>query len=361
MTKRDGHDPLSGIRIENPGDVRFLSGAESSFCADRAQELIARVRPDIDPDELMPVRALELDKNERLLEYGRQHGGIPFYRGPHLFLRMDAAGELLDLQTDWTPCRFESPPTQESPSGIHPPEDASCLRAVYALDVSSVRPFYLFPPRAYDREGRRIVESEKLGPWEWIDLRGSGGVKRSPAAPIRPLQGRLPAGNPNRSEPLERDELRRVRGSVLDYLLRSPRPRAYRWAFLAGRERSSFQTVGSSVHVRVYRLVHGIPVLGACLDLYVDRRTGRLSAVSDELQFRRVRLERFAEAFDKPRLAEDEAWQNLRGQIRVLPYYVLTDSDEGEAKQASLIWIEESEFVCDAFTGQLVRAEIIRL
>lgn len=376
MSTRGSRDPLSGVRTEmSGGGVRFLSEREKSHYAAIALEAIARVRPDIEPDELMPVRALELDNDEMLLEYARQRAGIPFYRGPRLFLRIEVSGEFRDLQTDWAPCRFDDPDPDAAagppPDSIGPPEEASCLRGAYSLDASGVRPFYLFPPRAYDRTGQRIGQSERLGPWEWIDLRGSASAKRSPAAPIRPPQASIPPADSRRPEqplPLERDEMRRVRAAVLDYLLRGARPRAYRWAFLAGRERSSFRPLaGGFVHVRLYRLVNGLPVLGACLDLYVERRTGRLSAASDELHFRRVRSERFAEVFAKPRLSPAEAWNKLRGQIRILPYYALGDggtgtgTGAGDIKQASLMWVEESEFVCEAVSGELLRAEPVRL
>lgn len=363
MTKRGSRDPLSGIRNESSvGGERFLSERESSHYASIAREAIARVRPDIDPAELMPLQALELDNDEMLLEYARHHQGIPFYRGPRLFLRLASSGEFRDLQTDWVPCRFDPVPEGAPPANIRPPEDSSCIRGVYALDFSGVRPFHLFPPRIYDQTGMRIEQEKKLGPWEWIDLRGAAAARRSAAAPIRPFHGSLPSVESGGLEPLNREEMRRARSAVHDYLLHSVRPSAYRWAFLAGKEHSSFRPAsGGFVHVRVYRLVNGLPVLGACLDLYIDRRTGYLISVSDELHFRKVRSERFAEALAKPRLSEAEAWDKLRKHIRILPYYVLNSSDAHGIKQASLVWIEESEFVCDAASGDLLRAEIVRV
>lgn len=362
MTRPNNNEPRSGVRKEGFSGIRFLSDQESSHYAALAEEHLARVRPDIDPEDLLPIRAVELDHDEMLLEYARHRRGIPFYRGPRLFIRMSASGELNDLQTDWVPCHFESEPMDRPPTLIQAPEDDSCLRSAYALDVSAVIPFYLFPPRLYDQNGKRVLQGEKLGPWEWIDLRGGSSAKRSASAPIRPLQGRIPISDSRRPEPLDRDELRRARSAVLDYLLRSTKPKAYRWAFLAGRQRSSFRAIsGGFAHVRVYRLVNGLPVLGACLDLYVERRSGKLAAASDELHFRRLRPERFAEALYKPRLSESEAWEKLKGHIRVLPYYVRTGSHTNGVGQASLVWIEESEFVCDAASGRLLRAEIVRL
>lgn len=362
MTRPNNHEPLSGVRKEGFGGIRFLSDEESSHYAVLAEEHLARVRPDINPEDLLPIRAVELDNDEMRLEYARHHRGIPFYRGPRLFIRMKSSGELSDLQTDWAPCRFETEPMDVPPALIQAPEDYSCIRSAYALDVSAVMPFYLFPPRLYDQNGKRVLQDEKLGPWEWIDLRGGSSAKRSASAPIRSLQGRIPISDSRRPEPLDRDELRRARSAVLDYLLRSTKPRAYRWAFLAGRQRSSFRAAsGGFAHVRVYRLVNGLPVLGACLDLYVERRSGKLAAVSDELHFRRLRPERFAETLYKPKLSENEAWEKLKGHIRVLPYYVRTGSHANGIEQASQVWIEESEFVCDASSGRLLHAEIVRL
>lgn len=363
MNKLGKTDSLSGIRKSSAGGVRSLSDEESTHYASLALGHIASERPDIDPAELLPIRAVELDNDEMQLEYARHRGGIPLYRGPRLFIRMKASGELQDLRTDWSACRFEAPPEGDGPpAAIRPPEDASCIRGTYALDVSGVLPFYLIPPRLFDRTGEQMPSGEKLGPWEWIDLRGGGTAKRSVSAPIRPLHGKIPSGDARRSEPLDREELRRARAASLDYLLRSAKPKAYRWAFLAGKERSSFRARGSGfVQIRVYRLVHGLPVLGACLDLYVERRSGRLAAASDELHFRRVRPERFAEVMAKPVLNPSEAWTRLRGQIRVMPYYVVTGKDAQGIAQASLMWIEESEFVCDASSGKLIRAEIVRV
>ncbi|OWR32662.1 hypothetical protein CDO73_03415 [Saccharibacillus sp. O23] len=363
MNKRGKPDSLSGIRSGPAGGVRALSHEESAHYASLALEHIASERPDIDPAELLPIRAVELDNDEMLLEYARHHAGIPLYRGPRLFIRMKASGGLQDLRTDWNACRFDAPPDEYGPpAAIRPPEDASCVRGTYALDVSGVLPFYLCPPRLFDRTGKQMPSGEKLGPWEWIDLRGGASAKRSASAPIRTLHGRIPAADSRRSEPLDREELRRARAASLDYLLRSAKPKAYRWAFLAGKERSSFRARGGGfVQIRVYRLVHGLPVLGACLDLYVERRSGRLAAASDELHFRRVRPERFAEAMAKPVLNPAEAWAKLRGQIRVMPYYVVTGTDAQGIAQAALMWIEESEFVCDASSGKLVRAEIVRV
>ncbi|NGZ74612.1 hypothetical protein [Saccharibacillus alkalitolerans] len=362
MTKRGNRESLSGIRTEWSGGLRFLSDEESARYAAIARRHIADTRPDIEQAELLPVRAVELDGDEMLLEYARHRQGIPLYRGPRLFIRMDASGELLALRTDWKPCRFEPGPEGGPPGRIGPEGDFSRLRCVYALDVSAARPFYVFPPRMYDRAGVEISRGEKLGPWEWIDLRGGGGpAKRSHPGPIRPLQGRLPVSDSRRPDPLEREELRRARSAALDYLLRCARPHAYRWAFLAGKEYSSFRAAsGGFIHIRVYRLANGLPVLGACLDLYVERRSGRLAAVSDELHFRRVRRDRFAEALVKPACSEAEAWQKLSGQIRTLPYYALNGSNAQGNPQASLVWIEESEFVCDASTGRLLREEIVR-
>lgn len=362
MTRPNNHEPLSGVRKEGFGGIRFLSDEESYHYAALAKGHLARERPDIDPEELLPIRAVELDHDEMRLEYARQHRGIPFYRGPRLFIRMSASGELIDLKTDWSPCRFESEPADHPPTLIPAPTDPCCIRSAYALDVSAVMPFYLFPPRLYDQSGKRVLQGEKLGPWEWIDLRGGNSVKRSAAAPIRTFQGRIPVPDSRRAEPLDRDELRRARSAVLDYLLRSAKPRVYRWAFLAGKQRSSFRAAsGGFAHVRVYRLVNGLPVLGACLDLYVERRSGKLAAASDELHFRRLRPERFAETLHKPKLAEHEAWDKLKDHIRVLPYYVLTGGNANGIQQASRVWIEESEFVCDASSGRLLHAEIVRL
>lgn len=362
MNKRGKSDSLSGIRSGSDGGVRSLSDAESNHYASLALGHIANERPDIDPAELLPIRAVELDDDEMQLEYARHRAGIPLYRGSRLFIRMKASGELQDLRTDWSACRFEAPPDGGPPEAIRPPEDASCIRGAYALDVSGVLPFYLIPPRLFDRTGMQIPSGEKLGPWEWIDLRGGAVTKRSAAAPIRTLHGKIPAGEARRSEPLDREELRRARTASLDYLLRSAKPKAYRWAFLAGKGRSSFRARGSGfVQIRVYRLVHGLPVLGACLDLYVERRSGRLAAASDELHFRRVRPERFAEVMAKPALNPAEAWSKLRGQIRVMPYYVVTGTDAQGIGEAALMWIEESEFVCDASSGRLIRAEIVRV
>ncbi|WP_037288533.1 hypothetical protein [Saccharibacillus sacchari] len=363
MTRPNNKDSRSRVRKEGFGGIRFLSDEESSHYAALAEEHLSRVRPDINPKDLLPIRAVELDNDEMRLEYARHHCEIPFYRGPQLFIRMKASGELSDLKTDWAPCQFESEPMDRPPTSIQVPEDHSCIRSAYALDVSAVIPFYLFPPRLYDQNGKRVLQGEKLGPWEWIDLRGgSSSAKRSVSAPMRPLQGRIPVSDSRRPEPLDRDELRRARSAVLDYLLRSTKPRAYRWAFLAGRQLSSFRAAsGGFAHVRVYRLVNGLPVLGACLDLYVERRSGKLAAASDELHFRRLRPERFAEALYKPRLSENEAWEKLKEHIRVLPYYVCQGRDSNGVEQASLVWIEESEFVCDASSGRLLRAEIVRV
>ncbi|GEM_PF-5340743 len=362
MTKRNNFDALSGIRSYHSGGVRFLSDEESSYYASLALRHIKKDRPDIDPAELLPIRAVELDNNEMLLEYSRHHCGIPLYRGPRLFIRMKASGELLDLRTNWTRCRFDPPSTDAPPAVICPPEESSCLRGTYALDVSSVLPFYLYPPRLFDRTGKPIPCGEKLGPWEWIDLRGGGVSKRSASAPIRTLQGKNVPADSRRSDPLDREEMRRARVSSLDYLLRNARPKSYRWAFLAGKERSSFRARGSGfVQVRVYRLVHGLPVLGACLDLYVERRSGRLAAAADELHFRRMRPERFAEVLAKPTLKLEEAWEKLRRHIRIMPYYMVTGVDTQDVSQAELMWIEESEFVCDASSGRLIRAAIVRV
>ncbi|OWA37441.1 hypothetical protein B9G55_05140 [Saccharibacillus sp. O16] len=362
MNRRNQSEPISGIRSHQSGGMRLLSNKEGAHYSSLARAHIATVRPDIDLTELLPIQAIELDNEEMLLEYARHHGGIPLYRGPRLFIRMRATGELLDLRTDWMACRFDPLPEEPPPAAIQPPEDVSCLRGAYSLDVSGVLPFYLFPPRLFDRTGRPIPRGEKLGPWEWIDLRGGGVSKRSAAAPIRTLQGKVPTPEGRRPEPLDREELRRARTASIDYLLRSARPKAYRWAFLAGKERSSFRARGSGfVQVRVYRLVHGLPVLGACLDLYVERRNGRLAAAADELHFRRVRPERFAEVLTKPTLKLEEAWDKLKGQIRVMPYYMVTGTDSQGTAHASLMWIEESEFVCDASTGRLIRAEIVRI
>ncbi|MCQ4085513.1 hypothetical protein [Saccharibacillus sp. JS10] len=359
---RSNYDSLSGIRTEGFKGVRFLSDQESSHYAALAKDHLMRLRSDIDLNQLLPIRAVELDHDEMLLEYARHHSGIPFYRGPKLFITMRSSGELCSIKTDWSSCRIQSEADPKKPPAIlNVPEESSRLRGAYALNVSAIYPFYLYLPRMYDASGKPVLQNEKLGPWEWIDLRGAHTRKRNSSTQIRSLQGNFSLPESKKVEALEREELRKVRSTVLDYLLNTAKPRGYRWAFLAGKRRSSFRAIGGIVHVRLYRLVHGLPVLGGCLDLYIERRSGKVIAASDELEFRRMRAERFTEALVKPKLSSIEAWEKLRVHIRISPYYVVTGQDFNGVKIVSLHWIEESEYVCEASSGHLVHTEIIRL
>ncbi|MDO3412253.1 hypothetical protein QWJ34_20990 [Saccharibacillus sp. CPCC 101409] len=369
MTDRNGRDSFKKIGREKPDGITFLSGCESADYGAAALEAIARRRPEIDPAELLPLSALKLGDEEVLLEYGRQHRGIPLYQEHRVFVRMDPDGGLRDLRANWPLCRFEEPPGEgfAKPAGMGGNRGASCLRGAYALEASSEAPLYLFPPRMVDRGGERVVRRAGLGPWEWLDLRAAAAARRNSREPRRAVRGGGSSGGEgSAAEPLDREEQRRVRAAVLAYLARRSRPRGFRWAFLAGREASSFRPVdGGCVHVRAYRLANGLPVLGGSLDLYVERGSGRLLSASDELSFRRSSPEGLAGTLLKPKLKEGEAWESLRDTIRAVPVYDARPSPEdrsgGAPRTASFVWLEESPFVYDAAAGRLIEARPIRL
>ncbi|WP_282936823.1 hypothetical protein [Paenibacillus sp. RC67] len=337
----------------------------------------------------LPIDSKELDLRKKMIigenrydfVYGRKHDGIPVSSHQALHITLNQAFDLTHLWCVWDACDFADSHEVIPKEKFKEQLDQSQLSLCYLnLFLPSDHPFYICREDVYDAVSGQLICTDKSDFIEIIDLDTSLPqrnqtihIVRKPVfseAQYEVLKLDDQVTDVDLTEPhpfypvITEEEITKAQDIAVSYLKESVSEEPWQFAFI---HRANGQIVesmqGNQIKVEIQRFLHGIPIMGGKIGLFIDRDTWNVTHVMDALKlFQARRGDKEKERTKnlgccEPQIVAETAWEQLYPHVQLTLTYRFKDRHSpDERRNALLVYtLLDCDWICDAVTGELTQ------
>ncbi|WP_028547988.1 YcdB/YcdC domain-containing protein [Paenibacillus sp. UNC451MF] len=336
----------------------------------------------------LPIDLKELELRKKIVMgekrydfvYGRKHNGIPVSTPQALHITLNQQFDLYHLWCVWDACDFADS-TQLIPEATFKEQlDQSQLSLCYlTLFHSSDHPFYICREDVYDALSGQLVFTDKSDFIEIIDLDSPLPQRNQNVRIVRkPVFSEahydvlkldehvtdinLTAPHPFYPE-LTEEDIVKAQDIAASYLKETALEEPWQFAFIHNADGQTAEAMqGNQIKIEIHRYLHGIPVMGGKIGLFIDRDTWNVTHVMDALKLFQERRAEAKKEPDKalgccePQVTAETAWKELYPHIQLTLTYRFEDHfSVGERRKALLVYtLLDCDWICDAVTGELI-------
>lgn len=345
------------------------------------EQWIQKLGLQIDPKEL-DLRKKRIIGGKRYdLVYGRQHDGIPVSSHQALHLTLNQSYELIHLWCVWDACDFTDSSRLIPKEQFKERLDQNQLSLCYLnLFLDSDHPFYICREDIYDAVSGQVICTDKSDFIEIIDLETTLPQRNQTIRIVRKpvfseaqydvlrLDEQVTDVDLDAPHPfypvLTEEEITKAQDITVSYLKESAADEPWQFAFIHKADGQIVESMqGNQIKVEIQRFLHGIPIMGGKIGLFIDRDTWNVTHVMDALKlFQARRADTEKEHNNRlgccePQIIAETAWEQLHPHIQLTLTYRFEDNQlPGERKRALLVYsLIDCDWICDAVTGELIQ------
>ncbi|MCR8644778.1 hypothetical protein NV379_19170 [Paenibacillus sp. N1-5-1-14] len=328
----------------------------------------------INTAELYVTKKLITNHDLYEVQYVRAHNGIRVSDYQMFNITLDHNFNLIHLSYRWDSSSFtknENPiPLENFVKQFNPNQ----LSLFYHKLISPKYPYYAWRENIYDAVTGELIREDKDELIEVIDMDASLTLEHQPIVNLKKpifttdsynalkLPDHTTNADPYAPHPfyplLTDDEVERAKDIAVSCLRQSSADKTqYQYAFINKLGHPPIQSMlGNQIQVTIHRMLHGVGIGGAGIRFIIDRESWALNNTIDALKMFNTDLSNDDnDLFLKPTVSIEEAWSKLQDKVEIRLRYKLETDSETQTSNLRLVYILDSDWVCNAITVELTQ------